>query len=142
MATHTGSEMKLFTVRFKEALKLRGHDKKSLAELATLFSVGSRTKVHAWLHATRIPSISTAKYLCDILDISFEWLLLGSGTIEGFEMKTADEVVIITKYRNLTKQGKRKLITLLFNECSDHEIESTKDYIKLAEKQATLKLIP
>lgn len=129
-----------FSLRFSKALLLRGHSNKSLAELKELFGV-SRTLIQGWRSEKTMPSIYTAGTISKILDISYEWLLTGVGTIEGFKMKTADEVALTEKYRNLTKQGKRKLMTFAFKECNDHDLAASTKAEQQVAKQVALKLV-
>lgn len=129
-----------FTIRFKQALALRNHSEKSLGELKELFDV-SRTLIHAWLNADGVASVRTASMLCDILNISFEWLLTGRGYIEGLNMKAADEIALVEQYRNKTSKGQRKIMLYAFTECSDHDLSTATEAQKLKDKQVALKLI-
>ncbi len=131
-----------FTLRLKEALVFSGHSEKTLAELAELFGACSRAIVHAWLHDRKIPSTARAVIISQALSVSFEWLLTGNGNIEGFAMKTPDEIAIMSKYRDLKRAGKRKFIKLIFTECAEHEINKLKPTDRIIEKQAALKLVP
>ncbi len=131
-----------FTARIKEALIFSEYDKKTLAELAEMFGACSRGIVHAWLNGKKIPSAQRATLISKVLGVSFEWLLTGNGNMEGFEMQTADEIAIISKYRDLKRAGKRKVIKLIFTECAEHEIHKLKPEDRIIEKQATLKLVP
>lgn len=133
-------ERAAFTRRFKQALILRNHEKKSLGELKEIFGV-SRTLIHQWQNKGGVPSIYSAKILSDVLSISYEWLLTGFGDIEGFQMQTPDEIALIEKYRNLTKQGRRKIMITAFTECNDHEIKPSTDTERLSAKQSALKLV-
>lgn len=125
-----------FAKRFRQALEFRNHDEKSLAELKEIFDV-SRTLIHQWKNGVSLPSIYSASLLSKALGVSYEWLLTGNGTIEGFLMQSAQEVTLIAQFRNLTKAGQLKLMTSAFDDCKAHEIEPA----TITAKQATLKLI-
>lgn len=109
-----------FKKRFLQALKLRNHSEKSLAELKEMFDV-SRTLIHEWRTGSKIPSNYSAAIIAKKLDINFEWLLLGNGHIDGYLMETAAEVTLIDQFRNLTKVGKEKVMEFTFDECKAHE---------------------
>lgn len=131
-----------FVGRLKVALAIRGHSKKSYGELKELFKV-SRTLVHAWLNekAIGMPSIYTLPNICKTLKISYEWLLNGTGVMDGFEMQEPDEVALIEKYRGLTKQGKRKVIRTAFIDCQDNELTPMSKDERIVAKQTTLALV-
>lgn len=132
-------EKKEFSKRFNQALKEKGHEHKSLAELKTLIGV-SRTLIHNWKSGKHIPSLHFAGIISSVFKISFEWLMTGNGTMDGFIMKTADELALISKYRDLSDEGKQKTINFIFTECTEYEITAIQKKAN-AEKQATLKLI-
>jgi len=125
-----------FTKRFKQALTLRNHSKKSLAELKEMFSI-SRTTIHEWRTEKKLPSIYAASVLAEKLDVNYEWLLTGKGNIEGFQMQSPSEVSLVEQFRNLTKQGKLKVIEFAFDECKTNEISPKNK----SDKQLALKLI-
>ena len=129
-------EKKGFSKRFKEALNLRGHSAKSLAELKEMFGV-SRTLIHQWNTAESIPSIYTASIISKELDVSYEWLLLGKGCSEGYQIQTPEEIIMVAQFRNLTKTGKLKLMSFAFDEGKAHE----KKLRSAEDKQIALKLI-
>ncbi len=125
-----------FAERLRQALEFRNHGKKSLAELREIFGV-SRTLIHQWRTAVSLPSIYTAALLSEKLGVSYEWLLTGNGTMEGFLMKTSDEVALVEQFRNLTTAGQIRLMTSAFKDCKAHEVEPT----PATTEQAALKLV-
>lgn len=137
-----GNDKINFSLRFKEALYLRHYEHKTLADLAEIFGSVSRTTVHSWVHAKKIPSLLAASNISLALNISFEWLLTGRGNIEGFEMKTPDEIAVIDKYRKLKRIGKQKVVKYIFTECLHYEVTPIDETDRLIEKQTALKLVP
>lgn len=125
-----------FTKRFKQALALRNHSEKSLAELGGMFDM-SRTTIQAWRTEKKLPSNFAASIVAEKLNINFEWFLTGKGDIEGFQMMSPSEVVLIEQFRNLTKQGQLKMIEHAFDKCKTNEKTSKNK----ADKQFALKLI-
>jgi transcriptional regulator with XRE-family HTH domain len=133
------TEKKEFAARFNQILLTKGYEHKSLAELKILLGV-SRTLIHNWKSGKHIPSLHFAGIISSVFDISFEWLMTGNGTIDGFIMRTPDELALISKYRDLSEEGKQKTINFIFTECVEYEITVIQKKAN-AEKQATLKLI-
>jgi len=125
-----------FTKRFKEALLLRNHAEKSLAELKEIFGV-SRTLIHEWKTQSKIPSNYSALIIAEKLNVDYQWLLTGKGNIEGYQMQTPSEVALIKQFRNLTKIGQQKFIKDAFDNYKSNEIvAATKE-----DRQTTLKLL-
>lgn len=125
-----------FMKRFKEALALRNHSEKSLAELKEIFGV-SRTLIHEWRTGAKTASNYSASILAEKLDINYEWLLTGKGNIEGHQLQSAQEVAMIEQFRNLTKAGQLKVITFAFDECKANEKVPKNE----SDKQTSLKLV-
>jgi len=135
------NEKLLFSIRFNEALSKRGYAKTTLYDLKSLFEI-AESQISNLRNANALPSIFTGKRICEKLKISFEWLLTGTGSMDGFQLNNADEIAVITRYRSLTRQGKRELIKASFNEpCSDYEVSPVKPTNRLNDKQAVLRLV-
>ncbi len=126
-----------FTKRFKQLLTARGHDGKSLEELRIVCHVNERTMIHRYLHAECIPSMEAGEQLCDALDASFSWVMIGRGSMDDFELRAADEIALVVQYRNQTKVGRRKIMKAAFIECADHEIKT----ITKQDRQTALKIV-
>jgi len=137
----TKHERQEFAERFNEALKLRGHNNKILYELKLLFGF-SKPLICNLRNGNALPSISTGKTISHKLKVSFEWLLTGVGSMEGFQMNNADEIALVYRYRNLTHKGRKELIKASFNEpCSNNELNPSNKSNRLDEKQALLRLV-
>jgi len=134
-------ELEQFSKRLNMALTLRNHHNKILYDLKLLFGI-STSMICNLRGGKKLPSIVTAKKIADKLKISFEWLLTGTGSIEGFQMNNADEIALIYRYRDLTQKGRKELIKASFNEtCSDNELHPINKSNRLEEKQALLRLV-
>jgi len=131
------SKLEAFSKRFKEVLAARGHGEKSLEEIKVVCNVNERVMIHRFLHADTIPSYETGEKLCSALECSFSWLMIGHGTMDGFDLRAPDEIALITQYRNQTKVGRRKIMKTAFTECSNHEIAP----ITKHERQTALKIV-
>ena len=128
-----------FSKRFNLVLVSKQCDHKSLAELKEMLNI-SRTQIHNWRTGKHLPSMNFASIIAKTFNISFEWLMTGSGTMDGFLMRTPDEIALISKYRDLSDEGKQKTISFIFTECVEYEISAIQKKANL-EKQQTLKLI-
>jgi len=133
-------EVEAFSRRFNEILVIKGLQDSSLAELKKLLGV-SRTLVHNWKSGKYMASLHFGGVISSAFNISFEWLMTGNGTPEGFIMRSADEIALISKYRDLSDEGKQKTMNYIFTECVEYEITAIQKKANL-EKQAALKLIP
>lgn len=133
-------EVEAFSQRFNQVLVEKGMDHKSLAELRKLIGV-SRTLVHNWKSAKYMASLHFGGIISEVFNISFEWLMTGRGTMEGFVMRSADELALISKYRDLSDEGKQKTMNYIFTECVEYEITAIQKKANL-DKQTALKLIP
>lgn len=116
------TKLESFTKRFKALLLARGHSEKSLEEIRLVCGLNERVMIHRFLHADTLPSYETGEKLCLNLNCSFNWLMIGKGTMDGFDLQTPDEIALIAQYRNQTKVGRRKIMKTAFTECNNHEI--------------------
>jgi len=98
-----------FTERFLIALERRGYGKFSLGKLSVIFSL-SRTVLSTLKNGLAIPSIQTGLNMSKELKCSFEWFMTGQGTPEGFQMRDANELALIERYRTLSDNAKQKLL--------------------------------
>lgn len=130
-------KLEAFTERFKEVLMMRGHSDKSLEEIRLVCQINKRGMVHRYLHAESLPSYETGEKICIALKCSYSWLMVGSGTMDDFNLRAPDEVALITQYRNQTKVGKRKIMKMAFTECDNHEIAP----ITKQDRQTALKIV-
>ena len=137
---------KQFALRLKQALKYRGHDRKTLSELKVLFDNSfSRALISTFKNAKELPSLFSGEILSKKLKVPYAWILIGEGKITDDEYKqlnSPDEVALIERYRTLTSNGRRKLMAYAFTKCSDNELNPVSDEIRTVLKQVSLKLIP
>jgi len=106
---HTALSKKEFSERFLIALELRGWGFKSTRELGVLLGL-SCAAISTLRNGKNLPSIPTALDLSIILKCSFEWLVTGHGTPAGFQMKSADELALVERFRTLSDKDKQKLL--------------------------------
>jgi len=125
-----------FSQRFNEALRSAGLHTKSFAQLSPLFDT-SRQTIFKWLHKDVYPSVLSAKLICEQLDVSFEWLMLGEGLMGRSEKPSLKALAISKIFENLTPEGQRRLLKSAFVELMDFEIQPRTK----VENQSALKLI-
>jgi len=125
-----------FSQRFNEALRSKGYQNKSYAQLSPMFKT-SRQTIFKWLHKDVYPSVLSAKIICEKLDINFEWLMIGEGLMGRHEKPSLKAIAIMRIFENLELQGQKRLMSLAFEELMDFEI---KPRTKI-ENQADLKLV-
>jgi len=125
-----------FSKRFNDALAYKGYQNKSFAELSLVFKT-SRQTIHKWLHKDIYPSVLSAKLICEELDVSFEWLMLGEGLMGRGQKITVSQMAIIKIYNNLTLPGKKRLTKLALEELMQYEIKPRTK----VENQTALKLV-
>lgn len=71
-----------FADRFKEAIIRGGLEKCTQAELALRFGL-SPPMINFFTKGKRLPSMETAIRICDITNVSLDWLMTGKGTPGG-----------------------------------------------------------
>jgi len=122
-----------FRERFLIALERRGYGTLSLGKLSNIFNL-SRTVLSTLKNGQALPSIQTGLDISKELKCSFEWLLTGQGTTDGFKMNDANELALIERYRTLSSEGQQKL--LVYSIMGDKKTTTAKA------DQKTLKLTP
>ncbi len=125
-----------FSQRFNEALRSAGLHNKSFAQLSPVFNT-SRQTIFKWLHKDVYPSVISGKLICEQLDVSFEWLMLGDGLMGKNEKPSPRALAIMKIFENLTPEGQRRLMKSAFEELMDFEIQPRTKI----ENQSALKLI-
>lgn len=128
-----------FSQRFNEALRSAGMQNKSFAQLSPIFKT-SRQTIHKWLHNDVYPSVLSAKLICEELNVSFEWLMLGQGLMGREEKPTVSQMVIINIFDNLNKSGQDRMVKFALEELMHYEIQPRTKIDNLRAKKQ-LKLI-
>lgn len=78
MANHKWEIPEGFTNRLREALRIREMTGESLA-----FDIGIEpTNIYKYLNGKTCMNIGRLAEICEILDVSADWLLFGKGNIE------------------------------------------------------------
>lgn len=142
MARRTISEQQKreFSKRLNYALNYRGFGPTAITcrKLAIMFEV-SKCTVSRWMNGDLFPSVESGVLVADVLEISFEWLMVGRGTMIPLKLLNASEIAILTMFNNLNHQGKIKLTIAAFTDCSQFEItprstDENDELIKLVKK--------
>ena len=69
-----------FSERFNEACKKTGHDKMTQIELGEILGV-SGPVINRYRNGKRLPAITTAIKMSELLGVSLDWLMTGRGSL-------------------------------------------------------------
>ena len=114
------SARKIFQKNLKRIAKERGF---SQADIASALRLTPST-VSGWFLGNRYPRIDAMQRLADLLEVPIRYL-----TIENDEdpALTADEIRLLTIYRDLTKEGRAKVQDFILMAAALYSIEKNEE---------------